>query len=123
VPAHAEPLADCIDFACKSGACRCLVLENFFYIYLLETVEMDAPGFNPFPTGSHVEVWWAGDRQWYAAKVTDTRIELHKVKGAKVPCHEVHCVYELDGHEQWHSLHNNKMREKIGVAYHISHDH
>ena len=71
---------------------------------------MDAADYNPFPTGSRVEVWWTGDRQWYAARVTDTRIELHKVKGAKVPCHEVYCVYELDGHEQWHSLHNNKIR-------------
>ena len=71
---------------------------------------MDARGYNPFPIGSRVEVWWAGDRRWYVAQVTDTRIELHKIKGAKVPCHEVYCHYELDYHEQWHSLHNNKLR-------------
>ena len=81
---------------------------------------MDTPDCNPFPTGSFVEVWWPGDRQWYAAKVKDTRIELHKVKGAKVPCHEVYCVYELDDHEQWHSLHNNKIRKNTGVTYSIS---
>ena len=43
---------------------------------------MDAPGYNPFPTGSRVEVWWPGDRRWYVAQVTGTRIELHKIKGA-----------------------------------------
>ena len=103
-------------------ACRCLVLENsgatyFVHSLLQETIGMDAADYNPFPTGSNVDVWWPGDKMWYAAKVTDTRIELHKVKGAKVPCHEVYCVYELDDHEQWHSLHNNKIREKTGVLH------
>ena len=82
---------------------------------------MNAPGHNPFPTGSYVEVWWPGERQWYAAHVADTRIELHKVMGTKVPFHEVFCHYELDSHEQWHSLHNNKVRKKTGVTYCISH--
>jgi len=75
-----------------------------------ETVDMDAPDCNPFPNGSRVEVWWPGDWQWYVARVVDTRIELHKIKGAQVPCHEVYCHYELDNHKQWHSLHNNKLR-------------
>ena len=80
---------------------------------------MDAPDYNPFPSGARIEVWWPGDKQWFAAQVTDTRIEEHKIKGAKVPCHEIYCVYELDQHEQWHSLHNNKIRmirEKTGVC-------
>ena len=84
---------------------------------------MDAPDYNPFPTGSSILVWWPGDKMWYGAKVTDTRIELHKVKGAKVPCHEVYCVYELDYHEQWHSLHNNKIRKYTGVTHSISNNH
>eukprot|EP00966_Prymnesium_polylepis_P236078 5459800-Prymnesium_polylepis.1 len=81
---------------------------------------MDAPEYNPFPTGSRIQVWWSGDRQWYAARVTDTRIELHKIKGAQVPCHEIHCTYELDNHVQWHSLHNNKVRayNSSGVCSH-----
>lgn len=54
---------------------------------------MDAPDCNPFPNGSRVEVWWPGDRQWYVARVADTRIELHKIKGAQVPCHEVYCQF------------------------------
>ena len=71
---------------------------------------MEDPGNNPFPTGSHIEVWWPGNRQYFAAQVTDTRIEEHKIKGAMVPGHEIYCIYELDKHEQWHSLHNNKIR-------------
>ena len=79
---------------------------------------MDAPDYNPFPSGANIEVWWPGDKQWFAAQVTNTRIEHHKIKGVKVPCHEIYCVYELDRHEQWHSLHNNKIRtirEQTGV--------
>jgi hypothetical protein len=76
---------------------------------------MDAPDYNPFPTGSSVDVLWTGEKIWYAANVTDTRMALHKIKGAKVPCREVYCVYELDNHEQWHSLHNNKIRATTGV--------
>ena len=99
---------------------QCLVLENSLD---REPVGMDAPGYNPFPTGSRIEIWWPGDKIWYTARVTGTRIELHKVRrrGAKVPCHEVYCVYELDNHEQWHSLHNNKIREKTGVIRPPSH--
>eukprot|EP00966_Prymnesium_polylepis_P019015 438317-Prymnesium_polylepis.1 len=89
--------------------------SSTFYISRLETVKTIASDFNPFPTGANVEVWWTGDKMWYSARVTDTRIELHKIKGAMVPGHEVHCVYELDNHEQWHSLHNNKIREETGV--------
>ena len=51
--------------------------------------------------------------------MTNTRIEHHKIKGAKVPCHEIYCVYELDEDELWHSQHNNKiriLREKAGVC-------
>ena len=84
---------------------------------------MHAPDYNPFPAGSRVEVWWASDKMWYSAKVSDTRIELHKTRGAKVPCHEVYCVYELDDHEQWHSLHNNKIRESAGATHSIFHNH
>ena len=76
---------------------------------------MDAPDFNPFPTGARVDVWWTGYKEWYTALVTDTRIELHKIKGALVPGHEIYCHYEVDDHEQWHSLHNNKIRETTGV--------
>ena len=86
-----------------------------FYIFHNETVGMNASDYNPFPTGSRVEIWWPGDKMWYIARVTDTRIEMHKVKGAIVPGHEVYCLYELDDHEQWHSLHNNKIRGKTGV--------
>ena len=78
---------------------------------------MDAPDLNPFPTGSFVDIWWTGDKMWYTARVTDTRIEMHKIKGAKRPVHEIYCVYELDNHEQWHALHNNKIRGKIGVLH------
>ena len=74
---------------------------------------MDAPGCNPYPTGSRIEVYWPGDRQWFGAKVTDTRITSYKIRGKNVMCHEVFCYYELDAHQQWHSLHNNKIRSKI----------
>ena len=46
-------------------------------------------------------------KMWYAAKVTDTRIELHKVKGAKVPCRGVYCVYEL------HDTRRQKLKSKL----------
>ena len=110
-------------------ACRCLVLENSgatftFYIFTFrKTIGMDAPDYNPFPVGSRVEVWWTGDKMWYAARVTDARIELHKIKGAMVPCHEVYSVYELDDHEQWHSLHNNKIRKSAGATRSTFHNH
>ena len=38
------------------------------------------------------------------------------VKREKVLCREIYCVYELDGHEQWHSLHNNRVRIPKEVA-------
>ena len=65
---------------------------------------MDAAGYNPFPAGSRVDVWWTGHKEWYTALVTKTRIELHRVKGLMVPGHEIYCVYELDQHQQWHSM-------------------
>ena len=71
---------------------------------------------NPFPKGSRVEVWWTGERQWYIATVTDTRLEPHRVKGKDVLCHELHCQYVLDGLEQWHSLHNNRVRHFVSKS-------
>ena len=49
-------------------------------------------------------VWWTGHKEWFTALVTKTRIELHRVKGLMVPSHEIYCVYELDQHQQWHSM-------------------
>jgi hypothetical protein len=31
---------------------------NYFLYLRLETVDMNAPDYNPFPTGSRVDVWW-----------------------------------------------------------------
>ena len=83
-----------------------------------QAVAIDDSRYNPYmyPTGSRVEVWWPGDQQWYVAKVTDTRIEAHKIKGARVPCQELFCHYELDDHKQWHSLHNNKIRAATATS-------
>ena len=81
---------------------------------------MDTSGFNPYPTGSNVDVWWPGNKAWYRARVTDTRINLHKVKGSMVPSHEVYCHYEIDDWEQWHSLHNNKIRSATAAAQEVS---
>ena len=67
-------------------------------------------GCNPYPCGSRIEIWWAGDRAWYAAHVTCERIEMHTLKGVKTRCYEILCHYELDDLTQWHSLHNNKVR-------------
>ena len=75
-----------------------------FYISCGKTRAMYAPDYNPFPTGSRVDVWWTFHKEWYTALVTKTRIELHKIKGLMVPGHEIYCVYELDKHQQWHSM-------------------
>ena len=32
--------------------------------------------YNPFPTGSRVEIWWTGDKMWYAAKVAESEVEF-----------------------------------------------
>ena len=47
------------------------------------------------------------------AAVTDTRIKLHKVKTAQTECREIFCVYELDGHEQWHSLRSTVVAREV----------
>lgn len=75
-----------------------------------ETGLTDPLDYDRYPAGSRVDVWWPGERQWFTAKVTETRTEVHTVKRTKVLCREIFCVYELDDHEQWHSLHNNKVR-------------
>ena len=63
-----------------------------------------------FPIGTHVDVWWYGEKQWYSAWVIETRIESHVISKKKCWCREILCRYDLDGVEQWHSLHNNKIR-------------
>ena len=74
-----------------------------------ETVPDVDLSYDRHPAGSRVKIFWPGDKEWYIAAVTDTRIKLHKVKTAQTECREIFCVYELDGHEQWHSLHNNEV--------------
>ena len=37
-----------------------------------------------------------------------------------VPSHEVYCHYEIDNWEQWHSLHNNKIRSATAAAQEVS---
>ena len=63
-----------------------------------------------YPTGSRVDVYWCDDEEWYAATVLKTRTESHTVDGAKPLCREILCFYDLDGHIQWHSLHNRDVR-------------
>ena len=63
-----------------------------------------------YPVGSCILVYWSGERQWFKANVTDSRTEVHKVKGVKISCREVFCRYDEDGHEQWHAIHNNRIR-------------
>lgn len=65
---------------------------------------------DPFPAGSRVEVWWKGDKAFYRATVLTTRTNCHKIQGIQTMCREVYCDYDLDGHMQWHSLHNNYVR-------------
>ena len=63
-----------------------------------------------YPSGSHVDVWWCGDKQWFLAKVTDTRTSVRTIKGEKVIVLEIHCRYLLDEVEQWHAMHNTTVR-------------
>ena len=76
----------------------------------LENGCTNALDYDKFPAGTRVQVWWSGDRQWFTATVSVSRTVKHKVKGLKIPCREIYCVYELDDLEQWHSIHNNKIR-------------
>jgi hypothetical protein len=64
----------------------------------------------PFPTGTSVDVWWTGDKCFYSATVLTTRTAWNNIKRMRTLCREIYCDYELDGHMQWHSLHNNKVR-------------
>jgi hypothetical protein len=48
-----------------------------------ETVAMDT---DRYPTGSRVDVWWAGDKEWYTASVLKTRTEPHTIDGTKALC-------------------------------------
>ena len=66
---------------------------------------------DPYPSGSLVDIWWPGDRQWYSATVLTTRVMEHGAKGSKTRGREIYADYILDGHMQWHSLHNNKVRK------------
>ena len=63
-----------------------------------------------YPAGSRVDVWWPGDEKWYAAMVLKTRAMPHTIDGGQTLCREIFCDYDLDGHMQWHSLHNNDVR-------------
>ena len=67
-----------------------------------------------YPTGSRVDVWWPGDEEWYTASVLKTRTESHTIEGTKALCREIFCDYDLDGHMQWHSLHDDDVRECYG---------
>jgi hypothetical protein len=80
----------------------------------------DDLAYDRYPTGSRVKVYWPGEKQWYIAAVTSTRTEIHRVRKAQVKCREIYCVYELDGHEQWHSLHNNKVQAADTTGTHIA---
>ena len=79
----------------------------------------DDVSIDRFPIGSRVEVYWIYEKTWYSAVVTDTRTEHHTVRHKRTLCREIRCVYELDSHEQWHSLHNNKVRpaDTAGTTY------
>ena len=57
-----------------------------------------------YPTGSRVDVWWPGDKEWYTASVLKTRTVPHTIDGTKALCREIFCYYDLDGHMQWHAL-------------------
>ena len=83
----------------------------------LENGCTNALDYDKFPTETRVEVWGSGERQWFAATVTGSRTELHKVKGNRTACREIYCVYELDEHEQWHAIHNNKIRFYSGGGF------
>ena len=63
-----------------------------------------------YPMGYRVDVWWPGDKEWYSATVLKTRVESHTIAGMKTTCRAIFCDYDLDGHMQWHSLHNNDVR-------------
>ncbi|MDC0525364.1 hypothetical protein OAO87_00100 [bacterium] len=79
----------------------------------IETSDVD----DPFPTGSRVEVWWNGDKAFYRATVLKTRTNVHKIQGIQTLCREIYCDYDLDGHMQWHSLHNNRVRTGSASTY------
>ena len=71
---------------------------------------MGSLGYDRYPTGSRVEVWWPGDKKWYLAEVTETRTQLRTIRREKVLCREIYCLYALDGLDFWHSLHNTRVR-------------
>ena len=66
-----------------------------------------------YPTGSRVDVYWAGDNEWYSASVIHTRIKSHTIDGEKTSCREILCYYDLDQVIKWHSVHENDIRECI----------
>ena len=69
---------------------------------------------DPFPTGTSVDIWWTGDKCFYSATVLTTRTAWHNIKRVRTLCREIYCDYMLvDGHMQWHSLHNNKVRTAL----------
>lgn len=79
----------------------------------VETSDVD----DPFPRGSRVEVYWKDDKVWYRATVLTTRTNWHKIQGVQTLCREIYCEYDLDGHMQWHSLHNNRVRTGSASTY------
>lgn len=68
---------------------------------------------DPFPAGSRIDVWWPGESRWFTATVLTTRTAWHSVRRVKTLCRELYCDYDLDGHMQWHSIHNNKIRQTV----------
>ena len=70
-----------------------------------------------YPRDTKVDVWWPGDRQWYSGTVLTTRVMKHGAKGRKTRDREIYVDYLLDGHMQYHSLHNNKVRKTVTGAF------
>ena len=120
---HATRPVGNLTYARHEGRSTCTLCMQHPSCHELPTVLVDPKtvptvdlAHDRYPTGSRVDIYWPGERQWFTAQVTDTRTEVHTVKREKVLCREIYCVYELDDHEQWHSLHNNKVREAKTVT-------
>ena len=77
----------------------------------LEATHVD----DPFPAGSKIEVFWKEEKTWFSASVLVTRTRWHTLRKSKTLTREIFCDYDLDGHMQWHSLHNNKIRHRTGL--------
>ena len=65
-----------------------------------------------YPVGTIIEIYWHGDKAWYAGVVLDSRVRKGGVHGRSIERREIKVRYAADDKVLWHAICDYNMREQ-----------